>query len=55
LRYVCHIDETESELLAEAAGLEVLEHFRADGREGNLNLYVVLTMPAERPPAGPQV
>lgn len=43
LRYVCAIDAQETEQLAEAADLEVLSLFRSDGREGNLNLYAILT------------
>jgi len=29
--------------LAKAAGLRVMTHFRSDGREGDLNLYTILT------------
>lgn len=43
LRYVAFIDLEEITALAEAAGLELLDHFRADGKEGNLNLYTVFT------------
>ena len=39
----CHlVDEKEMRALAEWAGLEVVETFRSDGKEGNLNLYGVL-------------
>ena len=39
----CHlVDEEEVAALAAAAGLELLETFRADGWEGHLNLYGVL-------------
>jgi SAM-dependent methyltransferase len=41
-RYVCYIDEAETRLLAEEAGLRCLEQFRSDGREGDLNLYTIL-------------
>ncbi|MCB9422880.1 MAG: class I SAM-dependent methyltransferase [Ardenticatenaceae bacterium] len=42
LRYVCLVDEVETVKLAEAAGLRVLDQFRSDGKEGDLNLYTVL-------------
>lgn len=42
VRYVHHIDEAEMATLAQAAGLRVRTTFYADGKEGNLNLYVVL-------------
>ncbi len=39
----CHlVDEGELRLLAERAGLEMIETFRSDGKEGNLNLYGVM-------------
>jgi 2-polyprenyl-3-methyl-5-hydroxy-6-metoxy-1,4-benzoquinol methylase len=41
LRYVNYINEDEVLALASAAGLSTLTTFRADGREGNLNLYSV--------------
>ena len=42
LRYVCLIDEEETGTLAEAAGLNIINQFRSDGKEGNLSLYTVL-------------
>ncbi|MDH7485515.1 MAG: class I SAM-dependent methyltransferase [Anaerolineae bacterium] len=39
----CHlVNEEEVRALAAAAGLELAETFRADGKEGDLNLYAVL-------------
>ena len=49
LRYVCYIDEAEMAQLAANAGLVVVQHFRSDGREGNLNLYAVLEHAADDP------
>lgn len=42
LRYVAHLDERATADLAQAAGLAVAGQFRADGREGDLNLYTFL-------------
>jgi hypothetical protein len=42
LRYVCLIDEAETAVLAEAAGLNIINQFRSDGKEGNLSLYTIL-------------
>jgi tRNA (uracil-5-)-methyltransferase TRM9 len=42
LRYVCFVDEIEIAKLAKAAGLRILDQFRSDGKEGDLNLYTVL-------------
>ena len=42
LRYVALLDEGETQRLAGAAGLRVVEQFHSDGREGNLNLYTIL-------------
>ncbi len=46
LRYVHQLDLAEIEELAASAHLRVVANFRADGKEGNLNLYTVLA-PAE--------
>jgi SAM-dependent methyltransferase len=43
LRYVCLIDEVETAALAQAAGLTVRSYFHSDGKEGDLNLYTILT------------
>jgi SAM-dependent methyltransferase len=42
LRYVSLIDEEETAVLAEAAGLKIINQFRSDGKEGNLSLYTIL-------------
>ena len=42
VRYCHHVDEAEAERLLEAAGLDRLACYDADGREGNLNRYFVL-------------
>ncbi|MEZ4516415.1 MAG: class I SAM-dependent methyltransferase [Chloroflexota bacterium] len=43
LRYVAYLDEPMTRQLAHEAGLQIIESFRSDGREGNLNLYSILT------------
>ena len=42
VRYVHQIDEAELRQLAADASMSVLQTFRADGKEANLNLYAVL-------------
>lgn len=41
-RYVAYIDETKMKRMAELAGLSIVDQFRSDGLEGNLNLYSIL-------------
>ena len=42
----CHlITELEVAAMASSAALELVQTFRADGREGNLNLYALLAQP----------
>jgi len=43
LRYCHWIGEDEMRALAAQAGMQVVETFRAGGREGNLSLYAVLS------------
>ncbi len=42
VRYVHQVDEAELGQLAADASMSVLQTFRADGKEANLNLYAVL-------------
>ena len=41
-RYCHHVDDAEADALVEASGLAPAESFRADGRNGDTNLYIVL-------------
>lgn len=42
LRYVAHLDAAATRRLVAEAGLRLLDTFRDDGREGDLNLYSIL-------------
>jgi SAM-dependent methyltransferase len=42
LRYCHHTSDDEADRLAQASALRVVERYHADGRTGELNLYVVL-------------
>ena len=41
-RYVAQLDETAIAGLAREANLNIIDQFRSDGREGDLNLYTIL-------------
>ncbi len=41
-RYVSLIDAAATEVLAASAELQIIDQFRADGREGDLNLYTIM-------------
>jgi SAM-dependent methyltransferase len=42
LRYVAHLDAQLTQRLIDEAGLRLLDSFRSDGREGDLNLYSIV-------------
>ncbi len=48
-RYAHQVDEPEIVELAQLAGLDVVEQFYADGKEGDLSLYSVLIPSARQP------
>jgi tRNA (uracil-5-)-methyltransferase TRM9 len=52
LRYVAFLDETAVRSMAEQAGLNIEVNFRSDGREGNLNLFSVLSAGLFQSPEG---
>ena len=41
-RYCHFVDEAEQNKLIQQSNLELIETFRADGKEGNVNIYLVL-------------
>lgn len=43
LRYCHYVNDAEQDTLDAATGLRLLERYRADGREGQLNVYSVLS------------
>lgn len=53
LRYVHALDHAEARALAEAAGLEIVETFTADGHTGDLAEYVVAQAVLPKHPASP--
>lgn len=46
LRYVHHFTEAELAEMAQAVGLQVVEEFYSDGREGDLSLYQIWGRPS---------
>jgi 2-polyprenyl-3-methyl-5-hydroxy-6-metoxy-1,4-benzoquinol methylase len=43
-RYVAYIDSAAIARMADSAELRIVDQFRSDGHEGNLNLYTVLAL-----------
>ncbi len=43
LRYVAHLDPIMTQRLLDDAGLHLMASFRSDGREGDLNLYSIVS------------
>ena len=54
IRYVHQTALAEAKDLAAAAGLHLLDHFYADGKEGNLNLYTILGSKEAQPTVASQ-
>jgi SAM-dependent methyltransferase len=50
LRYCHYVDDAEQAQLDDATGLHLLEHYRADGKDGRLNGYSILRRSEGRVP-----
>ena len=44
LRYAAQLDGAATDRLAVATGLRIVDQYRSDGREGDLNLYTILAV-----------